>query len=291
VPLRDGVYLAPATPQVHRALEDQRAEVAAAGGSAYMLPLSALKPVEEQAFIDLFDRSEEYAALERAVDDLVAALAERTEPEARRMLRQLKRDFAAVEAIDFFPAAAREEAGVRLREAEAALTRTFSPEEPAAIRAQITLRDRTRYRGRTWATRERLWVDRVASAWLIRRFIDPDARFVWLRRPAECPDLAVGFDFDGAEFTHVDERVTFAVLVESFALAEELALVRLGTLVRALDVGGERVPEAAGFEAVLTGARERYAADDDGLLEHVSLVLDDLYLAFTQPRPVPAETP
>jgi hypothetical protein len=211
-------------------------------------------------------------------------LAERSETDARRALRQLKRDLAGIEAIDFFAGAANAEATRNLREAEVALMRAFSPEEPAAIRAAIASRDADDYRGRTWATRERLWVDRVASAWLVRRFIDPDARFLWLRRPSDCPRTAIGFDFDGAEFTHVEDRVTYEVLVESFGLAGNEALMRVGSVVHALDVGGDHVPEASGFEAVLTGARER-CRDDDRLLEHVSLVLDDLYQAFSQPRP------
>jgi len=81
------------------------------------------------------------------------------------------------------------------------------------------------------ATRERLWIDRVASAWLIRRFIDPDARFLWLKRVKDCPKRAVGFEFDAAEFTHVGSKVTFEVLVASFDLERDVGLVRLGALV------------------------------------------------------------
>ena len=74
---------------------------------------------------------------------------------------------------------------------------------------------------------ERLWVDRVASAWLIRRFIDPEARFRWLAKPSDCPKSALGFDFDGATFTHVGERVTFETLMASFGLDDDAALARL----------------------------------------------------------------
>jgi hypothetical protein len=290
IPLRDGVYVVPSAPQPAKALEEQRAEVVAAGGSAYILPLANVSAGDEASFITLFDRSDEYGDVRRSIEEFVAMLPERTETDARRALRQLKRDLAGVEAIDFFPGAARADAARDLREAEDALVQTFSPEEPASIHAQIARRDQKDYRGRTWATRERLWVDRVASAWLIRRFIDLEARFLWLRRPTDCPRTAVGFDFDGAEFTHVEDRVTYEVLVESFGLAGDAALIRLGALVHALDVGGDRVPEAAGFEAMLTGARER-CADDDDLLDHVCVVLDDVYQAFSQPRParVPME--
>jgi hypothetical protein len=101
-------------------------------------------------------------------------------------------------------------------------------------------------------------VNRVASAWLIRRFIDPEARFKWLARPSDCPKSALGFDFDGAAFTHVGDRVTFETLMVSFSLEEDPALLRPAAMVHQLDVGGEPGPEAAGFEAVL-GWRARAA--------------------------------
>jgi hypothetical protein len=126
-----------------------------------------------------------------------------------------------------------------------------------------------------------VWVDRVASAWLIQRFIDPEARFLWLTTPQDCPADAIGFDFDGAEFTHTDQRVTFEVFVASFDLGTDPALARLGVLVHTLDVGGVPVPEAAGFEAILTGVRAS-GTDDDQVLAAMMPVLDALYTAFSQ---------
>jgi hypothetical protein len=116
---------------------------------------------------------------------------------------------------------------------------------------------------------------------LIRRFIDPEARFVWLRAPQDWPDDAIGVDFDGAMFTHTGHRVTFEVLLASFDLATDPALTRLGVLVHALDVGGVPVPEAAGFEAILTGAQAS-CADDHQVLTAMTPVLDALYTAFGQ---------
>jgi hypothetical protein len=139
-------------------------------------------------------------------------------------------------------------------------------------------------RGRTWVTRANVKVDRIASAWLIRRFIDPDARFLWLETPQDCPVDAIGFDFDGATFTHTDHRVTFEVLLTSFDLAADPALTRLGVLVHSLDVGGVPVPEAAGFEAILIGMRAS-GADDDQILTAMTSVLNALYSAFGQETP------
>lgn len=129
-----------------------------------------------------------------------------------------------------------------------------------------------------------MWIDRVASAWLIRRFIDPKARFLWLKRVQDCPKRAVGFDFDGAEFTHVGTKVTFEVLLASFALAQDEGLARLGALVHPLDVGGLPTAEGPGFAAVMAGARA-LQADDDALLEAMTPALDSLYKAYSSTLP------
>jgi len=184
-----------------------------------------------------------------------------------------------VRAIDFFPGDATAEAEAAWTEQNRRFEQLLSPEEPHQRDGSIPRLDASEYSGRTWATRRRLWVDRVASAWLIRRHIDPDARFKWLAKPSDCPKSALGFDFDGATFTHVGDRVTFETLLASFGLEDDPALLRLGALVHQLDVGGEPVPEASGFEAVMAGARERLD-DDDSLLSEMTTVLDSLYAHF-----------
>jgi len=199
--------------------------------------------------------------------------------ELTRLKRRLEKELDALRSTDFFPSEASVEAEAAWVEFSKRIDALLSPDEPHEIAGKVARLDAAAYRGRTWATRRRLWVDRVASAWLIRRFIDPDAKFRWLAKPSDCPKSALGFDFDGATFTHVDDRVTFETLMASFGLEDDVALARLGTIVHALDVGGEPVPEAVGFEAVMAGARERIA-DDDALLAEMSNVLDSLYAHF-----------
>jgi hypothetical protein len=151
--------------------------------------------------------------------------------------------------------------------------------EPRAGTAEIRRLATADFSGRTWATRKNLWVDRMASAWLIRRFIDRKAKFLWLDNPKKCPKSALGFDFDGAAFTHIGSRVSFEVLAASFGLDADPAIARVATIVHYLDVGGEAVAEAAGIEAVLTGLRTA-ASDDDKLLNEASRVFDGLYHAY-----------
>jgi len=129
-----------------------------------------------------------------------------------------------------------------------------------------------------------LWIDRVASAWLIRRFIDPEAKFAWLKRVKDCPKRAVGFDFDGAEFTHVDSKVTFEVLLASFGLHQDVGLARLGGLIHHLDVGGIPIAEGPGFSTIMAGARA-LQPDDDALLKAMTPVLDSLYAGYERVDP------
>jgi hypothetical protein len=281
--LRDGVYLLPHREALRQALEEQVQGVQTLGGAAYVL---AVEPVTatDTHFRALFDRSEEYTTLLTTISQLRATLAEATEAQARRVLQQVRREYEALVAIDYFPGPAQAQSAQAVAEADAAVTRHFSPDEPRPLHTGIRHLERTAYRGKLWATRQRVWVDRVASAWLIRRFIDPNARFLWLETPQDCPADAIGFDFDGAAFTHTGHRVTFEVFVASFDLETDSALARLGMLVHALDVGGVPVPEAAGFEAILTGVRAS-GADDDQVLTAMMPVLDALYTAFGQETP------
>ncbi|WP_249322274.1 chromate resistance protein ChrB domain-containing protein [Halomonas sp. PGE1] len=277
--LRDGVYLLPASPSRYQALQQQAADIQALGGKSLLLEVDDTSIETTEMLPALFDRGAEYQELLEAVAKWQQACPSLEAREAQRGLLQLQRRFQAIIEIDFFPGTGREQAVAALADAEAIYNRCFVPDEPKPTRAEIACLERSAFRGRLWATRRHLWVDRVASAWLIQRFIDPEARFVWLESPTQCPPEALGFDFDGAAFTHVDDKVTFEVLLASFGLVADPALVRLGELVHYLDVGGAPVPEAAGLRLMLSGARER-CADDDALLAHVGVLLDDVYQAF-----------
>lgn len=277
--LRDGAYLLPSGAQREQVLQDLADECVREGGSAWLMRVQPRSAAEDSAYRDLFDRSEDYAELRKAWKEANRGLSSLAAPELTRLQRRLQRDYDAVRTIDFFPGEASVEADAAWTDFNQRVDRVLSPDEPHETKGGVPRLDASRYQGRTWATRQRLWVDRVASAWLIRRFIDREARFRWLANASDCPKKALGFDFDGATFTHVGERVTFETLLASFGLEEDAALVRLGALVHQLDVGGEPVPEASGFEAVMAGTRERLS-DDDALLAEMSQVLDSLYAHF-----------
>jgi len=276
--LRDGVYLLPDSPSAHAALTQQAIEVERSGGTAQLLRVDAPEAEQDRQFRALFDRAGDYARILQNARKLKSGLSPRRLAAAARTMKQLRRDFASIHATDYFPGPAAAQAGELLAEMEMTLA---ARGEPQAQAGRIPRLNRKDYRGRTWATRARPWVDRLASAWLIRRFIDPKARIVWLKDSKTCPRRALGFDFDGAAFTHVGARVTFEVLLASFALEDDKGLERLGQLVHYLDVGGVPVPEAAGLETILNGARRQHA-DDDRLLGEAAKTFDYLYNAFSQ---------
>jgi hypothetical protein len=277
--LRDGAYLLPNGERSRQVLQEQGAEIKAAGGLVQVLSFDAESAEQHAELVALFDRTGDYAEAIQRLGTLKRELVKLTEPEARQRLAGIAREVATIAARDFFPGEPRKQMEGALADAEAALNARFAPDEPRAAHRKIRVRDRKDYRGRTWATRERLWIDRVASAWLIRRFIDPKAKFLWLKRVKDCPKIAVGFDFDDAEFTHVDSKVTFEVLVSTFSLEQDAGLARLGALVHHLDVGGIPIAEGPGFVTIMAGARS-LQQDDDALLKAMTPVLDNLYAGY-----------
>lgn len=272
--LRDGAYLLPyAQPSSFDALAD---EVRAHGGTAQLMRLSPGSDGQRDEVLALFDRSGAYSQWRGTLDDWLAALTDQGETEARRRLRTIEQALRDIQATDHYPGEATLQADAALADARAALEARFSRDEPRALSdhgiARLAI---NKFQNKTWATRARPWVDRLASAWLIRRFIDPQARFVWLQDVADLPRGALGFDFDGARFTHVGARVSFEVLLASFGLDTDVRLHRLGTVVHYLDAGGIPVPEASGLEAVLAGLRALHP-DDDALLNAACTVFDAL---------------
>jgi hypothetical protein len=281
--LRDGVYVLPNSIAARTLFDEQRQEIKAAGGMAYVMPLQSESSEQQAELVKLFDRSSEYQSIHTQLNVFKRAVAKLSEMDARRKLTIIARDAAALQATDFFPGKSSKQLQELLADAQSALDAQFSPDEPQAIHRKIPRRDVKAFQGRTWATREQMWIDRVCSAWLIRRFIDPKAKFVWLKNIKDKPKRALGFDFDGAEFSHVDSKVTFEVLLTSFGLEQDAGLTRLGVLVHFLDVGGIPVPESAGLAAIIAGARA-LQPDDDSLLQSVTPALDSLYHTYRNGR-------
>jgi len=278
--LREGVYLLPDSDHARTALSLLASEVVAAGGQTHLLEIPT--PNEDQAiqFRLMFDRSGEFRELAADIADVQVRVGKLGPVELRKHVKGLRARLSALQAIDYFPGDAASIAATAMARLEESAQDRLSPGEPHARKGAIARADPAAYRRRVWATRRHLWIDRIASAWLIRRFVDPKARFLWIEAPSECPANAVGFDFDGAEFTHVGDKVTFEVLAASFGLDEDVATCRIAALVHCLDIGGVPVPEAPGVERLVMGLKQT-SKDDDALFAQGARLFDALHAAYS----------
>lgn len=275
--LRDGVYALPDSPTHRDIFDSLRSDVITTeGGDAIVF---CGHPDRDEALQPLFDRTSQYHALLEATQSAREGLSLGNAKATEKELRKLWKNFRALQAIDFFPIpGVTDQVSSAIQALEFEIQRLLSPDEPQNIDAPLTPLATADYQQRQWATRKRPWVDRLASAWLIQRFIDANAHFVWLDTITDVPTHVIGFDFDGAMFSHHQTLVTFETLMTRFCL-EEPALRKLAAVVHFLDVGGIEPAEAEGIRQVLAGLRESIT-DDDQLLSAANIIFDGLFLAF-----------
>lgn len=277
--LREGVYVLPEHAASAKTLWDLERTIADAGADAHMLVVQARDAAQEQAFRALFQRSDLYAKLLRSIKEARGQIRKGTEADLHKGLRSIEAQLHAIQATDFFPGKEGQAAVDALAKLRREIELQFSPHEPSSADTAIAARAIADYQGRVWATRRRPWVDRLGTAWLVHRFIDKQPTFAWLANPKKCPKTALGYDFDGATFTHVGDRVTFEVLAESFGLLQDPAIQRLASLVHYIDIGGIPVDEAPGFEMLIRGLQAQHV-DDDVLLAAALPAFDAYYAAM-----------
>jgi len=204
--------------------------------------------------------------------------AETTTEDTSRLeteVARLRRRFGEVSAIDFFSAPGREPADGAITALEA---RIRVARDPTAHTRDVR---REEYRARVWVTRKGIHVDRMASAWLVRRFIDPDARFKFVDAKGYLPEpREVRFDMFEAEFTHDGDRCTFEVLVDRFGL-DEPSLRVVGEVVHDIDLKDSKFgrPETAGIASLVAGIAMEHR-DDNARLARASAVFEDLHAYF-----------
>ncbi|CAN5126912.1 chromate resistance protein [soil metagenome] len=273
VSLSGGFYLLPANEETVESFRWLAEEIRAAGGAAFALRVEGFEDDGERDVIDLVQRArdEEYADIASRAVDLGNAAREADaddRPAIGEHLDKLRKRFAEARRIDFFHAPAGKGAASAIDRAAAALS------DRPAEREEIAPVDAGAYRGRTWVTRPRPHVDRLACAWLIRRFIDPDAEI----RYAEKPDAGqVSFDMRGAEFGHSGPVCTFETMVEAFRLGDP-ALTIIKEIVHEIDLrdGASARPETVGIDSILNGWRASDIPDAD-LEQHGIALFEGLY--------------
>ena len=289
LPLKQALYVLPDTPAAREDFEWLKTEIEAAGGQASVYAADGVDSWSNDALVEEFRRTRQvsYQALARDAEQLLKRLApSRTKTAHRRNLAQLKERLASVERIDFFGSAGRDRVATMIQQLEA---RGSAPDKGDG-RSHTAARGE--YRGRVWVTRPRPGVDRMASAWLIRRFIDAQAKFAFVPDRAATPAGAVPFDMFGVEFTHHADLCTFEVLCERFGL-QEPPLSRIAAIVHDLDLKEDRYspPEAPTMQLLIEGLRLTHD-DDNTLLDAGRSLFESLYRSLSQvlrvrgPRPV-----
>jgi hypothetical protein len=282
VALKNSVYVLPATPPGRAGLGELARDVLRTGGECVVCEAQIVEGLADGAIEDLLRaaRESEYAAVAQAARRLAADVrGTRVRDDARRRrvaqaLERVRARFDQVVARDAFGARGRETAAGLLSLVE---DRLHGVEDPGAKRGAHVEPPR----GATWVTRSGVMVDRIASAWLIRRFVDPAARFKFVSgrgyRPAPGE---LRFDMAGAEFTHRDARCTFEVLVESLRLRDS-ALKPIAEIVHDLDLedGKYERPEAAGVGRMIVGLAIARQGDEARLAQGATL-FDHLYESF-----------
>lgn len=282
IPLKQAVYVLPDSPAAREDFEWLKAEIDAAGGDASLLSASHLDAGGDTALVDEFKRvrEQDYLGLSSDLEAAIKRAGRSRQPQGkrapavRRLTDQFAQRLAAIEAVDFFGSAGRDRALLRLNEFRQ--TRSQPAQATASLTSDGTLS------GRLWVTRPRPGVDRMASAWLIRRFIDPAARFGFaVDRDAVAKD-ALPFDMFGVEFSHRGDACTYETLRTMFAI-RNATVDRIGEIVHDLDLKDAQygAAEAPTVAALIDGLQLAIAADDELLAQGMTL-FESLYQVFSR---------
>jgi hypothetical protein len=288
VPIKNAVYILPATEQTQEDFEWLAREIAQEGGDATLCRASLVEGLTDAQVEGLFGaaRQADYGELTSEARDLARSLPAKLAPdderrgEARAHVARLKKRLSELLAIDFFSSPGRESADAAMD----ALERRLDKDAPRDVEphARPRLAD---HQGRTWVTRKNIHVDRIASAWLIARFIDKNPTFKFVPGQGyKARKDELTFDMFEATFTHVGDRCTFEVLLERFDLKDP-GLRAIGEIIHDVDVkdGKFERPEAPGIGAVIA-ALALVRRDDDARLALGTSLFDGLLELYRRKR-------
>jgi hypothetical protein len=287
IAIKNSVYALPKSESAHEDLQWILREIVKEGGDASMCEASFVDGLTNEQIQVLFQtaRKADYDQLAAEARQLDKSIPRRAREMKAAVRAQIESDFARlsrrlsdVTAIDFFGPPEREVVAGLIASIEARLKPPAEEYSGAPRPADM--------RGRTWVTRMGIHVDRMASGWLIRRFIDKDARFKFVPAKGNRPESdELRFDMFEAEFTHEGDRCTFEVLLSRFSISDP-ALAPIAEMVHDLDVKDGKFgrQETLGFEHVITGIALAHT-DDDVRLDRACSTLDDLYEYYKRKRP------
>jgi hypothetical protein len=281
------VYALPSSDQAHEDLNWVLREIVEGGGDASLVEARFIEGLGDDQVKEMFRaaRDAEYQDVANEARELArrvprkAELSEEKRAELEPLLARLRKRVADIAAIDFFHGRAREPVEGLVRD----LAERLAPPEPQPEKPRAVVE---KPRGRTWVTRTGIHVDRMASAWLIRRFIDSDAKFKFVAaREYRHKEGELRFDMFDGEYTHKGELCTFEVLLRSFEITDA-ALLRIADVIHDIDLKVETYgrPETPGIEQVINAIATAHR-QDEARLARATALFDDLYELFRRKRP------
>ncbi len=287
ITVKNTVYALPATDQAREDLEWIVREIQSSNGEAFIVEARFVHGLRDGEVETMFNaaRDADYREIQRDAEAALARFPKRgrikpeMRPELEHELARLKQRLAVVAAIDFFQASGRETIAGLIADYESRLL----PDE--LKKNDLARAARAKPKGRTWVTRRGIFVDRIASAWLIRRFIDPKARFKYVSKKGYQPESGeIRFDMFEGEYTHEGDACTFEVLIARFEI-QDRALKPIAEIVHDIDIKDEKYgrEQSAGVASLLAGIASTSDSDDERLARG-SKVFDDLYAFFRRKK-------
>jgi hypothetical protein len=292
ISIKNSVYVLPFDEKTHEDFQWLRQEIEPLGGEATVFRAGAVEGATDEEIIKAFRkvRDEEYARVTADLDGLTGTIREQKRGghlSAGRLagyeaeLNKLHMELERIVSTDFFSAEGRAVAIKAYEQCQKAL-RASQSHEKAAAKNRVTdgeALNLSEYQGRRWVTRRNLHIDRLASAWLIKQFIDKRPRFHFVTEgEGETVDGGIPFDMFGAEFTHQGEDCTFETLLKRFGLDDDRALTEIAQIVHDIDLKDNKFNrlEAAGLNATVRGL-STLLKDDRKLLQQCHVIFNGLY--------------
>ena len=294
VAIKNSVYILPATEKAHEDFQWLKQEIETAGGEVSVFRAGSVEGATDEEIVAAFRkaRDEEFASVSAELDGLTGAIRQQARGKhlsAGRLsaheteLDKLHAELERIAANDFFEAHGRIAAFGAYARCRKALSAAQGPTSKA-VQSQIESKALkvASYQGKRWVTRRNLHIDRLASAWLIKQFIDKRPRFYFVSE-GETVEGAIPFDMFGAEFTHHGEDCTFETLLKQFGLAESKGLREIAEIVHDIDLKDDKFHrlEASGLNAIIDGL-SKVLRDDRKLLQQTGTLFDGLYELFNQ---------
>jgi hypothetical protein len=283
VQMKGAVYILPFNDEHYEFLQWLVSEIVGMKGEAAVVSIEKIDTMKDAEIIAFFDQQKAsgYKTLQKSFDDLgrrLSSIQKGAKPQNVKgisaQFARLQKEFEDIKRIDFFSSREGTALGEKIKRVQADLKIISGAEMKHPKSAALISKSHADYHGKTWITRKKPFIDRMASAWLIKRFIDKDAAFDFIdEKDIDTIDKrSVTFDVRGGEFTHNGDMCTFEVIMKSFGLRDK-TLKKMAEIIHDLDMKDDKfnAVEARGMENILEGIRRTAKNDRDALDKGMTL--------------------